>query len=200
MSINDKKPGLALFDFDGTLVEFDSFGRFALFARGIMRCALAAIRCAPSLIGMKAGIINASDAKEKLFKAVFEGMDYQEFCKRGEEFAAVIEAHKEERHCRLLQEHLEKGDRVYIISASMAEWIRPWARLRGVAAENVIGTRLEIGSDGRLTGNFANANCKGEEKVRRLKEVEPDLTGKISVYTDDKETDRPMLGLSFNEN
>ena len=36
--------------------------------------------------------------------------------------------------------------------------------------DGVIGTRLEVGRDGRLTGRYEGQNCRGAEKARRLRE------------------------------
>ena len=38
-----------------------------------------------------------------------------------------------------------------------------------LAADATIATRLEVDDDGRLTGRYDGANCRGEEKVRRLR-------------------------------
>ena len=42
----------------------------------------------------------------------------------------------------------------------------PWRRL---GAEALLGTPLTFDAEGRVTGAFDGANCRGEEKVRRLK-------------------------------
>jgi phosphoserine phosphatase len=38
-----------------------------------------------------------------------------------------------------------------------------------LGADGVIATRLEVGEHGRLTGHYDGHNCRGEEKLRRLR-------------------------------
>lgn len=59
----------------------------------------------------------------------------------------------------------------------------------------VIGTKVEV-VDGRLTGRFLTPNCYGPEKVRRLREVFPDLSDcHLTVYGDSR-GDREMLAIA----
>jgi phosphatidylglycerophosphatase C len=64
--------------------------------------------------------------------------------------------------------HRNRGDRTVIVSASPELYVAEAGRLLGV--DEVIATRLEVGPDGRLTGRYEGANCRGEEKIRRLRE------------------------------
>jgi phosphatidylglycerophosphatase C len=66
----------------------------------------------------------------------------------------------------LLDGHRTRGDTVLLVSASFEVYLRPLAELLG--ADDVLAARLDVGSDGRLTGRLAGANCRGPEKVRRL--------------------------------
>lgn len=91
----------------------------------------------------------------------------------------------------MLQQHLSQGHEVYIVSASMAEWIRPWASENGV--NRVIGTKPEVDADGRLTGRFASTNCHGREKVRRLLEREPCRESYDLYAYGDSRGDKEML-------
>ena len=54
-----------------------------------------------------------------------------------------------------LKEHLKNGDKVYVISASIDDWVRPFCCSHlGVTA--TIGTKVEVDLDGKLTGRFLN--------------------------------------------
>lgn len=92
-----------------------------------------------------------------------------------------------------IREFKEKGKRVYIISASSEEWILPWASENGV--DDVAGTKLEI-INGVLTGNFASANCWGEEKVKRLLEKEPERKDYILTSYGDSKGDEELFKFS----
>jgi phosphatidylglycerophosphatase C len=65
-----------------------------------------------------------------------------------------------------LRAHQSRGDTVVLVSASFEVYLRPLAQLLG--ADDVLAARLEVDSDGVLTGRLAGANCRGPEKVRRL--------------------------------
>ena len=54
-----------------------------------------------------------------------------------------------------------------MVSASPEVYVGLVARRLGV--DGVLATRLAVGDDGRLTGRYDGANCRGEEKVRRLR-------------------------------
>ena len=65
-----------------------------------------------------------------------------------------------------LRAHQGRGDTVVLVSASFEVYLHPLAQLLG--ADDVLAARLEVDSDGVLTGRLAGANCRGPEKVRRL--------------------------------
>lgn len=59
-----------------------------------------------------------------------------------------------------------KGAHRVIVTASPALTVAPFSRRLG--AEALLGTELALDREGRITGAFAGANCRGEEKVERL--------------------------------
>lgn len=168
MDVACKTNSIGLFDFDGTLVKGDSFIRFGLYAKGRWRFFVALIRAIPWLIGWKIGIVSSSRAKEKMFGYLFKGMPVLEFANKGEEFATVIGNMLRQEIFREFVAFHDAEGRVVIVTASVEDWIRPWAMRQGV--EVVIGTKVEVDRDGRLTGRFSTRNCRGAEKVRRIKE------------------------------
>lgn len=66
-----------------------------------------------------------------------------------------------------VMELLRQADEAIIVSASLRLMIEPWAVRYGVKA--VIATELAYDRQGRVCG-FAGHNCKGREKVRRLRQ------------------------------
>jgi phosphatidylglycerophosphatase C len=56
---------------------------------------------------------------------------------------------------------------VVIVSASPEAYVGAAGHRLG--ADGVIATRLEVAADGRLTGHYDGRNCRGEEKLRRLR-------------------------------
>ena len=84
-----------------------------------------------------------------------------------------------------LKEHIDHGDTVYVISASLPEWVEPWCRQLGVNA--VLVTEIEVNDQGRITGRFKTKNCFGQEKVDRLLKVEPERdTYVLHAYGDSR--------------
>ena len=164
---------VALFDFDGTLIAKDSFPAFAKFALGRRRWWLGVLKSLPWLIGWKVGVIRSSKAKEHLFGKLYAGMDYGEFCRKGEMFADRVTPMMRHK-VRVDLSHIQmKGVPVVVVTASMLQWVAPWAETFGI--KKVIATEPEVGDDGRLTGRFATPNCKGKEKVARIRAEFPDI-------------------------
>jgi phosphatidylglycerophosphatase C len=65
--------------------------------------------------------------------------------------------------------HKSEGDQVIIVTASPSLVIAPFAQRLG--ADTLIGTRLRLNPQSRITGELGGLNCRGEEKVRRITEV-----------------------------
>jgi HAD superfamily hydrolase (TIGR01490 family) len=92
----------------------------------------------------------------------------------------------------LMELHRSEGRRVYIVSSSPEEVVRPLARHFGVSG--VIATRAAIGADGRYTGEL-EFYAYGEEKAEAVRAVAErsgiDLSRSFA-YTDSA-TDLPLL-------
>ena len=70
-----------------------------------------------------------------------------------------------------LENHLSHGDTIYVVTASIEEWVRPWCERHHI--DDVIATKVETNGKGIITGKFLTKNCYGPEKVSRLLKVEP---------------------------
>jgi len=69
-----------------------------------------------------------------------------------------------------VHEALAAGSQVFIVSASIDNWVRPFFHVRGLDGIQVLGTQIEV-EDGKLTGRFKTRNCYGKEKVNRIIEA-----------------------------
>lgn len=173
---------LTVYDFDGTLIKTDSFIRFAHFAVGTTGLALAILKSLRWLLAWKVGLTTSSKAKQKLFSALYKGKSAEWLSKKGEEFVEILEKEERPEICATLRERIEREERVVIATASIEEWVRPWAEKKGV--QTVIATKAEK-IDGRLTGLFSTPNCLGAEKLRRVELLFGDVTDTaLTVYTD----------------
>lgn len=169
---------MTIFDFDGTLITADSFPLFLRHAVGRWRTFLAFLRAAPEIIAWKRGKGTSSAAKERVFSNAFKGMPATKFADAGAKFSDEIDKIVRPEMMRELAEAHERGDRTVIVSASIGEWIRPWASRHGF--DRVIATEAEVGKDGILTGRFSTPNCHYEEKVTRLVKAFPEFASRFS--------------------
>ncbi len=176
----ENKREIAAFDFDGTLIKGDSFPDFARMAVGTWRLLLAMAMESPRLVAWKLGVLRGGDVKQRIFRRLYKGMPLGRFRELGRMYAGRAAARERADIVARLEAHVEAGHEVCIVTASVTDWVRPWAMRHG-ASIIVLGTEPEIDGDGRLTGRFATANCRGDEKVRRLKEIYGDERDTLHV-------------------
>ena len=85
------------------------------------------------------------------------------------------------------------GARLVIVTASPDLTVAPFAR--GLGADALIGTLLAFDAQGRATGEFATPNCRGPEKVVRLKAAfGPGL--ELKAAYGDTSGDKEMLAMA----
>lgn len=179
------KRDIAVFDFDGTLTTRDSFLAFIKWACGPVSYYVGFLRFAPQLLLMFMHLYPNWKAKERIFTHFFKGWQYSWFQALGEDFATELDTMRNEPVIGRLKEHIDHGDTVYVISASLPEWVEPWCRQLGVNA--VLATEIEVNDQGRITGRFKTKNCFGQEKVDRLLKVEPEReTYVLHAYGDSR--------------
>lgn len=196
--INGKK-ALTAFDFDGTLTKGDSFLRFAIFALGKRKTAAAILRTLPWIGLWKTGLVSNSRAKQRLFSALFRSMPVEDFRNYGKRFATeILPGLLRQDIVKELRTRISNGEEAYIVTASMAEWIEPWADVQGV--KKVVATMPETNSEGLLTGKFLTRNCHGAEKVDRLYKEIPSLKNdRESIYLTvfgDSSGDRELMAFA----
>lgn len=185
---------IAFFDFDGTLTRYDSMLQFARFAVGNVRTIMAFVRTVPDIVKWKLGSISNSDAKERLFGRLYRGMNADVFREKGRLFAADVELRPDV--VAILKQHISAGTEVFVVSASISDWVAPVAEAFGIGRNNILATEAEVGTDGLLTGRFAMPNCHGAEKVRRIRAALPDIDNcEIWAYGDSSGDDA-MLALA----
>jgi HAD superfamily hydrolase (TIGR01490 family) len=105
----------------------------------------------------------------------------------------VIDPYVYQEALDLIELHRSEGRRIYIVSSSPEEVVRPLARHFGVSG--VIATRAEVGPDNRYTGalEFYAYGQRKAEAIRELADrVGLELSG--SYAYSDSATDIPMLG------
>ena len=159
---------VAVFDFDGTITRKDTLIEFIRFAKGSAALYWGLLLQLPWLILMKLHLYDNSKTKERVFAWFFRGMPVEHFNKLGHEFyqtqadKLLYSDAKQQIH-----NHHQKDDLVVILSASIENWVQPFAS--ALQAEGLLCTQAEV-KGGKLTGRFSTPNCYGAEKVQRLKE------------------------------
>lgn len=187
---------LVVFDFDGTLTTRDSFMAFAQKSVGNTQLLRAVLRCVPYLTAWKFRLKAGGYAKEKLFAALYAGRPHKWMEKQGEFFASFIPEFERAEVVKALDEHISNGDEVYIVSASMPEWITPWATRHSIPASHVIGTLCDVNGNGIITGRFASPNCYGVQKVERLQQAVGNLTDFHIIVYGDSSGDKEIFAIA----
>lgn len=171
-----EKKKIYCFDFDGTLTTSDTLLEFIKFAKGKGRFLMVFLMYSPMLALMKLHLYPNWKAKQKIFAHLFAGMRIERFDKLCQEFAEcnLHLLRPDSIHC--IHQALSESAQVFIVSASIDNWVRPFFHHRGITDITVLGTQIEV-VDGKVTGRFKTNNCYGEEKVRRICEALTTTTG-----------------------
>ena len=184
---------LALFDFDGTITTKDSFLEFIKYSRGVGKYYFGMAIMSPILIAFKLKLIPNWKAKEAVITYFFKNINYNDFQNLCHSFSReVIPSLLKSDALIALDEHINKGDDVFLVSASAENWLKDWCELKGI---KLIGTKLEI-INGNISGKLSGHNCYGQEKVNRVcQAIDLDDYDKVFVYGDSS-GDKQMLGIA----
>lgn len=164
------KKKLYCFDFDGTLTTSDTLLEFIRYAKGTGRFLMVFLMYSPLLVLMKLHLFPNWKAKQLIFAHLFAGMRIEKFDALCRDFAEEYQHLLRPKGVTLVHEALVASAQVFIVSASIDNWVRPFFKVRGLDGVKVLGTQIEV-IDGRLTGKFKSNNCYGEEKVHRITEA-----------------------------
>ena len=164
------KKKIYCFDFDGTLTTSDTLLEFIKYAKGRSRFLMVFLMYSPLLVLMKLHLYPNWKAKQQIFAHLFAGMRIEKFDALCRGFAEESQHLLRPKGITLVHEALVAGAQVFIVSASIDNWVRPFFDIRNLKGVQVLGTQIEV-EDGKLTGNFKSNNCYGKEKVHRIAEA-----------------------------
>lgn len=170
------------FDFDGTLTIRDSFTAFLRWRAGAGAWALGLVRMAPAVAAYARdrdrGRIKAASVREFL-----KGVSRAELETDAERFADRVWADfMRPDALAVWNDWGKRGAHRVIVTASPETTVAPFARRLG--AEGLLGTHLAFDGEDRVTGAFDTPNCRGEEKVRRLRAAYGDDLHLTAAYGD----------------
>lgn len=192
-SVNAGAAPLAAFDFDGTLTTRDSFTAFLRWRAGPAGYALGLLRLLPALVGY-AFDRDRGRLKAQAVRIFLRGVAREALDRQARAFAAEAAPGLLRPDALAKWERLRAaGVRLVIVTASPEETVRPFAEHLG--ADDLLGTRLGFDGEGRVTGAFAGENCRGEEKVSRLRLHFGEDVRLVAAYGDTG-GDREMLAIA----
>ena len=184
---------IVAFDFDGTLTTKDSFTAFLAWKAGPLRYFAGLLLLTPHIV---AYLIHRDRGRLKAKAAArfLGGMSAEALAAEAERYA-VLNAQSMQRPdaVQAWRNWRSQGAFVVIVTASPEITVQPFAR--GLGADLLIGTQLAINDEGRITGRFESPNCRGSEKVRRLREALGEDMVLAAAYGDTS-GDREMLRLA----
>jgi phosphatidylglycerophosphatase C len=189
--VNGKK--IAFFDFDGTITTKDSLPEVIKFLKGRTAFYFGFFLNIHWLLAHQFNIISGDLLKEKILSYFFSGMPEKVFQERCDLFAdSILPGLIRPGAIAEIDRLRKEGFEMAVVSASAENWIRSWTSRLSM---ELIATRLEV-SNGLITGKMEGKNCKGEQKVVRIKE-----RGGLADYEEiyvygDTAADKPMMALA----
>jgi phosphatidylglycerophosphatase C len=184
---------IAFFDFDGTITTKDSLIEIIRFHKGNFTFFSGMLYLSPWLLGLKLKLVSPQTAKEKVLQFFFGNTPSDQFREHCIAFAEIgIPPIIRNDAGKAIREHLEKGNKVVVVSASPANWVEEWCKASGAEC---IATILEI-KNGHVTGKIEGKNCSGPEKVTRIRQCY-DLSQYEEIYCyGNSKGDKEMLSLA----
>jgi len=191
LMIMEYKYTIAAFDFDGTITKRDSLNNLIIYEFGLFKFITAILKFLPLICLYKLGIVENRISKEKLFHFFWAGISEEEFKRICVKYSLNRINKIVKQDClEKIEWHRKQGHRLIIVSASVKDWIEPWAKLN--LFDDVISTKVES-NNGILTGRFKTENCYGKEKLNRFLEKFPKREEYFLYVYGDNRGDKEML-------
>jgi len=184
---------LVAFDFDGTLTVRDSFMAFLRWRVSKAAWYAGMIRLIPAALGY---VIYRSRGRIKAaaVRVFLKGLPRAELEREAKAFAEYIAPTFFRPDALVVWRRWRaRKAKLVIVTASPDILVAPFAR--GLGADVLIGTELAFDDQDRVAGGFSGANCRGPEKVRRLKAMFGDEMVLRAAYGDTA-GDKEMLSIA----
>ena len=184
---------LVAFDFDGTLTTTDSFTAFLRWRIGdfayysdMVRLLPAAIRY---LVDRDKGAL-----KSAAIRVYLRGLPRDVLEQEAAEFASVMAPLiLRPDALKVWRRHRADGARLVIVSASPETIVAPFAR--GLGADLLIASQIAFDQADWVANGLYGRNCRGAEKVKRLRDQFGDDIRLMAAYGD-TDGDKDMLELA----
>jgi phosphatidylglycerophosphatase C len=185
---------IVAFDFDGTMTVRDSFSAFLKWRAGPVRWWWGCVRLIPAGLNYLLGHRDRGRIKIDAVGEFLRGVPLERLEADAERFAQLWSRRLLRPDAVAAFERWRAMDvRLLIVTASPTVVVAPFAR--GLGADDVVGTLLTYDAEGRVTGAFEGANCRGPEKVARLQALYgPDV--RLKAAYGDTSGDTEMLAIA----
>jgi len=181
------------FDFDGTLTVRDSFTAFLEWRAGPSRWTAGRLKLLPDalsyLLHRNRGRLKAAAVREFLTGVPREQLEAEAKAFANYAAAGLFRPDALANWRRWQQ----RGALMVIVTASPDLIVAPFAR--GLGCDRLIGSGIAFDHDDRAIGTLAGPNCRGAEKVRRLRAEFGDDIHLAAAYGDTS-GDREMLQIA----
>jgi len=190
---------LAVFDLDGTLTRGDTFVPYVLdFLVRRPRRWLRVVPAFATVVWFFLGRMSRDRLKERLSMICLGGASRDELASCTARFVSrVLRKGMRAGALAALEKHRSAGDRLVLLSASPDLYVPALASSLGF--HECLCTELQW-NGARLSGRFATANRRGEEKARLVGAMRAAAPGGIAAYANSGSdlphlllVDRPML-------
>ncbi|MGA6877856.1 HAD family hydrolase [Acinetobacter sp. AND/436] len=189
---SQKYKNLALFDFDGTLYEHDSFTGFIFYSLGKRHILKRGLTTLPWIIAYYLKLYPAHKMRPKLYSAMFKGSDLKTIQPLAQQYADKILKGLEPSLLKQLNQHQQLGHKVILVSATIDLYLEMIAQALSV---ELICSKVEI-KNGKLTGKYLTPDCSCLQKKLRILEA-VNLADYETIYAyGNSEEDAEMLSLA----
>ena len=184
---------IVAFDFDGTLTTHDSFTAFLRWKAKPWGYALRLASLLPHILAY--GLHrDRGRLKAAAIARFLGGMTPEALGAAADQFAMrFAQSMLRPDAVQTWRSWRSQGALMVIVTASPEIIIQPFAR--GLGADMLIGTRLGTSEAGRISGRLEGLNCRGPEKVERLKQTFGEDVTLAAAYGDTS-GDHEMLAIA----
>ena len=158
--------GVAIFDFDGTLIHQESMAMFLCAIAGkkafTSACCIAGIKAAMTISGHRLDIFRA-----EVLRRALVGKTLTQAWRATERVFTRINWIK--RTTEALIRHKDEGCHILVATGSLSIYVSGLLMMKGIPVDGLLATEIGLNGD-VLTGEMITASCTGVEKARRVRE------------------------------
>lgn len=187
--MNKKK--IVCFDFDGTITKKDTFLSFILFSKGKCSFLLGFLLFSPLIIAFKLKLYPNWKVKQLIFSYFYRGTSIEQFDEWCLLFSSKINQIARPKALEKIETEIQQGNIVIIVSASVENWIKPWANKLNIS--KILATKIQLDTNNNITGKFLSQNCYGKEKVNRIVLEYPESEKYEFIAYGDSKGDKEMI-------